>query len=245
MTLRTQPASLVQEAVAWAITLLYLFIIVLIVLLMRYAFAQKPFGRLVSNDGGGGEEFARARRGLAGLLHPSVVLSRQMGLDPGLIFRFHRGNRITVAGDGVGRRAYRLGGDPVPTSPVAASESLLTTSDGGMSYTVTASSGDDFDEDFGARRGGLLRRQPANDDEEEYSGRRGLFGRRARADDYDNFDDDRTSRRKSRRTRDDYDDEDYGSARRGRSRDAYDDLDDGYSSSKRGRKSRRRDDDDY
>lgn len=249
VTLRTQPASLVQEAVAWAITLLYLFIIALTVLLIRYAFAQKPFGRLVSNDGGGGEEFARARRGLAGLLHPSVVLSRQMGLDPGLIFRFHRGNRITVAGDSAGRRAYRLGGDPVPTSPVAASESVLTTSDGGMSYTVTASGGDDFDEDFGARRGGLLRRQPANDDEEEYSGRRGLFGRRSRTDDYDDYGDDRTSRRKSRRGRDDYDNEDdYGSARRGRSRDAYDaydDLDDGYSSSRRGRKSRRRDDDDY
>ena len=252
VTLRTQPASLVQEAVAWAITLLYLFIIVLLVLLIRYAFAQKPFGRLVSNDGGGGEEFARARRGLAGLLHPSVVLSRQMGLDPGLIFRFHRGSRITVAGDGAGRRAYRLGGDPVPTSPVAASESVLTTSDGGISYTVTASSGDDFDEEVGARRGGLLRRPPANDDEdEEYGGRRrGLFGRRSRADDYDeDFDDDRGSRRKSRRSRDDYDDyDDYSSSRksaRGRSRDSSDDDFDDYSSSRRGRKSRRRDDDDY
>ena len=131
---KTQPASLVQEAVAWAITLLYLSILVLIVLLIRYAFSQKPFGRLVSNDGGGGEEFSRARRGVYGLLHPGTVLSRQMGLDPGLIFRFRRGNRITVEGDGGGRRAYRLGGDPVPTSPVSASESSLTTNDGHLLY---------------------------------------------------------------------------------------------------------------
>ncbi|HET9979923.1 MAG TPA: hypothetical protein VFQ32_05750 [Ktedonobacterales bacterium] len=258
VTLRTQPASLNQEAVAWAITLLYLFIIVLIVLLIRYAFAQKPFGRLVSNDGGGGEEFARARRGLAGLLHPSVVLSRQMGLDPGLIFRFHRGNRITVAGDGAGRRAYRLGGDPVPTTPVAASESALTTSDGGISYTVTTTGGDDLDEEYGARRGGLLRRQPANDDEdEEYGGkRRGLFGRRSRTDDYDDDVDDYTSSRRGRASRrgrdnDGFGDDDYGASRsrkgaRSRSRDDFDDFDDGYSSSRRGRKSRRdRDDDDY
>ena len=228
VTLRTQPASLVQEAVAWAITLLYLFILVLLVLLIRYAFSQKPFGRLVSNDGGGGEEFSRARRGVYGLLHPGTVLSRQMGLDPGLIFHFQRGNRITVAGDGGGRRAYRLGGDPVPTSPVSASESVLTTTDGAISYTVTASGSDEFlDDDEGARRGGLLRRKPTNDDysDDDAGGRRGLFGRRSRDDGYEDEDDDRSSRRKSRRSRDNDDGEDYGASR--------------------SRKSRRRDDDDY
>ncbi|HEU4784723.1 MAG TPA: hypothetical protein VFS83_15385, partial [Ktedonobacterales bacterium] len=112
VALKTQPASPVQEAIAWAITLLYLFILALIVLLIRYAISQKPFGRLVSNDGGGGEEFSRARRGVYGLLHPGTVLSQQMGLDPGLIFHFQRGNRITVEGNGGGRRAYRLGGEP-------------------------------------------------------------------------------------------------------------------------------------
>ena len=233
VTLRTLPASLVQEAVAWAITLLYLFILVLLVLLIRYAFSQKPFGRLVSNDGGGGEEFARARRGVYGLLHPGTVLSRQMGLDPGLIFYFQRGNRITVAGDGGGRRAYRLGGDPLPTSPVSASESVLTTTDGAIAYTVTASGSDEFlDEDEGARRGGLLRRKPTNDDygendygEDDAGARRGLFGRRSRGDGYTDEDDDRSSRRKSRRSRDNDEGEDYGASR--------------------SRKSRRRDDDDY
>lgn len=228
VALKTQPASLVQEAIAWAITLLYLFILALIVLLIRYTLSQKPFGRLVSNDGGGGEEFSRARRGVYGLLHPGTVLSQQMGLDPGLIFHFQRGNRITVEGNGGGRRAYRLAGEPVPTSPVSAAESLLTTNEG-ISYTVSASSSDEFlDEEEGARRG--------------------LFGRRSRSSDYDD-DEDRGSRRKSRRSRDDYDDmDDYDTPRsrgrsRGRSRD--DDFDDDYSSSARSRKSRRRDDDDY
>jgi hypothetical protein len=228
VALKTQPASLVQEAIAWAITLLYIFILVLIVLLIRYALSQKPFGRLVSNDGGGGEEFSRARRGVYGLLHPGTVLSQQMGLDPGLIFHFQRGNRITVEGNGGGRRAYRLAGEPVPTSPVSAAESLLTTNEG-MSYTVSASSSDEFlDEEEGARRG--------------------LFGRRSRGDDYVD-DEDRGSRRASRRSRDDYDDmDDYGASRsrgKSRSRSRNDDFDDDYSSSSRSRKSRRRDDDDY
>jgi hypothetical protein len=254
VTLRTQAASLAQEAIAWAITLLYLFILVLIVLLIRYAVSQKPFGRLVSNDGGGGEEFSRARRGLYGLLHPGTVLSQQMGLDPGLIFHFQRGSRITVEGNGSGRRAYRLGGEPVPTSPVSAAESVLTTADEGLSYTVSASSNDEFlDEDDGARRGGLLRRTSARDDDydDDAGGRRGLFGRRSRGarDDYDNDYDSRASSRKSRRSRDDDDDvDDYGASRarkgsRGRSRD--DDFDDFGSSGTRSRRSRRRDDDDY
>lgn len=241
VTLRTQPASLAQEAIAWGITLLYLFILALIVLLLRYAFSQKPFGRLISNDGGGGEEFARARRGVYGLLHPGTVLSQQMGLDPGLIFRFARGNRITVEGTGGGRRAYRLGGDTVPSSPVSASESVLTTVDGGMSYTVSASGSDDFlEEDAGGRRGGLLRRKTSDDDgydDYDGAGRRGLFGRRARDDEYDDGYSSRSSR-KSRSGRDDFDD-DYGSSRKssgGRSRD-----DDDYSSSSR--RGRRRDDD--
>lgn len=228
VALKTQAASPVQEAIAWAITLLYLFILVLIVLLIRYAVSQKPFGRLVSNDGGGGEEFARARRGVYGLLHPGTVLSQQMGLDPGLIFHFQRSNRITVEGSGGGRRAYRLAGEPVPTSPVSAAESLLTTNEG-MSYTVSASSSDEFLD-------------------EEEGGRRGLFGRRSRGGDYDD-DEDRGSRRKSRRSRDDYDDmDDYDTPRsrgRSRSRSRNDDFDDDYSSSARSRKSRRRDDDDY
>lgn len=227
VALRTQPASLVQEAVAWGITLLYVFILALIVLLIRYLFSQKPFGRLVSNDGGGGEEFSRARRGVYGLLHPGAVLSQQMGLDPGLTFRFQRGNRITVAGDGAGRRAFRLGGDPVPTSPVSASESVLTTVDGGISYTVSASGSDEFlDEDEGTRRGGLLRRRPANDDYDDYDAgeRRSLFGRKSRNDDYEDDYDRRDSKRRSRRARDEYDDADYDSPRsrrgsRGRSRD--------------------------
>ncbi|MGE5335044.1 MAG: hypothetical protein ACM3N4_10125, partial [Nitrososphaerota archaeon] len=260
VTLRTQPASPAQEAIAWAITLLYLFILVVIVLLIRYALSQKPFGRLVANDGGGGEEFARARRGIYGLLHPGTVLSRQMGLDPGLIFRFERGNRITVAGDGSGRRAYRLGGDPVPGSPVSASEAVLTTSDGGISYTVTTAGSDEFlDADEGTRGRGVLRRKPASDEYGDYGdhgdhgddgGRRGLFGRRARTDDYEDVDyERRNGRRASRRARDDSADDEYGSARarrnsRSRSRD--DDYDDGYSSGARSRKSRRRaDDDDY
>ncbi len=248
VALKTQPASLAQEAIAWAITLLYLAILVLIVLLIRYAISQKPFGRLVSNDGGGGEEFSRARRGLFGLLHPGTVLSQQMGLDPGLIFSFRRGNRITVEGNGGGRRAYRLGGEPLPTSPVPAAESLLTTNEG-MSYTVSASSSDEFlDEEEGTRRGGLLRRKSASDDyfdDDDARGRRGLFGRRSRGDDYDD-EGNRGSRRKSRRARDDYDDmDDDGPSRsRGgsRGRSHGDDFDD-YSSGGRSRKSRRRDDD--
>jgi hypothetical protein len=255
VALRTQAASLVQEAIAWAITLLYLFILALIVVLIRYALSQKPFGRLVSNAGGGGEEFARARRGAYGLLHPGTVLSQQMGLDPGLIFRFQRGHRITVEGNGSGRRAYRLGGDPIPNNPVSASDSVLTTVDEGISYTVTATGSDEFeDEDFSARRGGLLRRKPAADDDDDYDAgrRRGRFGRRSLDDEFEDDYDSRGSSRKSRRshdTRDTYDDtDDYNASRsrggsRSRARDA--DFDDDYSSGSRSKRSRRRDADDY
>jgi hypothetical protein len=247
VSLRTQPASLAQEAIAWTITLLYLFLLVLMVILARYLLSQKPFGRLVANDGGGGEEFARARRGIYGLLHPGTVLSQQMGLDPGLAFRFQRGNRITVEGVGSGRKSYRLAGEPIPTSAVSAAESLLTTNEG-LSYTVSASGSDEFlDEDKGTRRGGLLRRSTASDgyDDDDYSGgRRGFFGRKSRNDDFDDDYDSRSSSRRSRRSRDDYDDYDElaSRSRRGSRRD---DLDDDYSSGSRSRKSRRRDNDDY
>src|SRR5262249_29618466 len=94
------PATRDQELHAWIVTLIYLALPVRIGLLARYAISPKPYGTLVSSEGGG-EEFARARRGpVARLFAPSAVSSAQMSMDPGLRFRFYRGGRITVQADG-------------------------------------------------------------------------------------------------------------------------------------------------
>jgi len=130
------PATPAQEVRAWLVTAVYLFLLLLIVLVIRAILAPKPFGMLAGSDGGG-EEFARARRGpLARLLAPSVVTSSQMGLDPGLRFRFHHGGRVTVRAAG---RAdgYLIHGEPVPRAAVSAGEAHLTSADGAVAYTVS------------------------------------------------------------------------------------------------------------
>jgi hypothetical protein len=174
------PSTQAQELHAWGITLVYLILLLLLVLVTRALLAPKPFGMLMSSEGGG-EEFARARRGpIAWLLAPAAVTSRQMGMDPGLRFRFFRGHRITVKAAGGGDH-YRLDGEPVPRHQVSAGEGRLTSADGAISYTVSTSQGEDFgdgEEEWGGASGG----------------RRGLGGvlgrRRTSGDDYDDYDDD-------------------------------------------------------
>jgi hypothetical protein len=194
---------------------------------IRYAFAQKPFGMLVNSDGSGGSEFARARRGVAALLAPGRVTSRQMGMDPGLEFGFHHGGRITVRGT-AGRANYRLGGERVPATPVSATETELSLANSPESYTVVARRAlDAYDEDDERpnKRAEVLNRirgRRVSDDEDEDDRyeederpRRGfaLFSsRRRRYDDDDAEDDDR------------YDVAPRTSARRGRGR-LYDDDD--------------------
>ena len=71
------------------------------------------------------QEFARAGRSpWSALLYPGRVTSRQMGLDNGLIFLFHRGGRILVRGV-AGSRHFQLAGRPVPAHPVPAAEAEL------------------------------------------------------------------------------------------------------------------------
>lgn len=242
------PATTQQELRAWAITALYLLLLILLLLLVRYSLAQKPFGMLVSADGSGGSEFARARRGLAALFAPGAVTSRQMGLDPGLRFGFHRGGRITVYGI-AGSANYRIGGERVPHEPISAVEGEITLAHSHEAYTVVAGRATDTgaygDEDEAptARKQVLDRlrgRRPANDDDDDYGDdedrpRRGfaLFAARRRREDDD--DDDyadngpRASRRshtRSSRYEDDDDDDRSTRRPRGRSRRRYDDDDD-------------------
>ncbi len=185
------PATQAQELHAWIITLIYLALLLLIGLLMRYAISPKPYGTLVSSEGGG-EEFARARRGpVARLLAPSAVSSAQMSMDPGLRFRFYRGGRITVQAAG-GAGGYLLQGEPVPRTPVAAGEAHLTSADGAISYHVSTARADAEEREdalWGEPKpsGGLARltgrRRSADDDFDDDSGRRRIglpFGRRGR-----------------------------------------------------------------
>ncbi|HEX8732699.1 MAG TPA: hypothetical protein VF725_11645, partial [Ktedonobacterales bacterium] len=247
------PATLGQEGVAWAITLLYLALLTLIFLLVRYALSQRPFGMLVASDGGGGEEFARARRGFGGLLQPSVVKSQAMGMGPGMRFIFRRGGRILAQGVGSDAREFRLGGEPLPTHAVPATESAITTRDGDLSYIVSVGgAGDDEEDESGGRRGVLGRRSRYSDDDEdadEAPRRRGLagLGRRSRYSDEDEDADVRPTRRSRGRSRAAVDDDDEPrSSRGGRPRRSRYDEDDDPPARSRGRRGgRSRADDDW
>ncbi len=219
------PATLAQEIRAWAITLFYLLVLLLLFLLVRYAFAQKPFGELAGGDGG--QEFARARRApWSALLFPGRVTSRQMGLDSGLVFLFRRGGRILVRGV-AGSRHFELAGRPVPPHPVPASEAELRYDEGDETLTyvirsqVTGDILDDEDE-TGARQRGVIARlrgpRSDEDDDDLYDGdgarsRQGLSallpGRRSRShlrdDDDDGWGGAPTRRARGRSARDDDD----------------------------------------
>jgi hypothetical protein len=235
--------------IAWAITLLYVALLVLLCLLIRYWWAPHPFGRLVSGDGGGGEEFARARRGAWALWQPSVVRSEHMGLGPGLRFLFGRGHRILVKGVGAGASDFRLGGERVTGQQVSATESTLTAHRGESSYIVSASSGDDEEEEGAARRAGLFRGRSRTDDDDEDADVRprrgiGLGRRRAIDDDDDDYQPARRARRRSRASDADDNDDNDDNARPSRSargsRRARDDDDDDAARSRSGRDARSR-----
>ncbi|HEY7848735.1 MAG TPA: hypothetical protein VIC27_01660, partial [Ktedonobacterales bacterium] len=244
------PATVLwQEVIAWAITLLYVALLVLLCLLIRYWWAPHPFGRLVSGDGGGGEEFARARRGAWALWQPSVVRSEHMGLGPGLRFLFGRGHRILVKGVGAGASDFRLGGERVTGQQVSATESTLTAHRGESSYIVSASSGDDEEEEGAARRAGLFRGRSRTDDDDEDADVRprrgiGLGRRRAIDDDDDDYQPARRARRRSRASDADDNDDNDDNARPSRSargsRRARDDDDDDAARSRSGRDARSR-----
>jgi hypothetical protein len=239
-------ATFAQELQAWLITLFYLALIVLAYLIGRYFVLPHPFGRLVSGDGGGGEEFARSRRGMWALLSPSVVRSEQMGLGPGLRFTFGRGKRILVKATGAGARSFRLGGERLTSQPVPATESTLTAHDGESSYIVSASGAEEEDEGGLGRRAGLLSRRSRSDDDfedEDLKPRRGgvlasLRNRRRSA--YDDEDDDYRPARRSRSRADDFDDERPSRSARSRARDNDDSAP---SRGRRGARSRYDDDD--
>jgi hypothetical protein len=244
------PATLTQEGVAFAITLLYLALLTLLGLLIRYWLSPRPFGRLVSGDGGGGEEFARARRGAWALWQPSVVRSEHMGLGPGLRFLFGRGHRILVKGTGAGADDFRLGGERLMARAVPATESTLTAHRGESSYIVSSSEGDDDEEERDTRRGPFSRRSRTDDDEDDFdaSPRRGigLGRRRAAADDEDDYRPSRRSRARSRYSDDDDDDAGPIRSARGRSH-STDDDDEGATARSRGKRGGRSryDDDDW
>jgi hypothetical protein len=247
-------ASAVEEIRAWAFTVFYLLVLVLLVLLVRFAFAQKPFGELAGGDGG--QEFARARRSpLSALLHPGQVTSRQMGLDSGVLFLFRRGGRILVRGSGDSRH-FELAGRRLPDRPVPAAEAELRYDEGSETLTYIIRSqvtGDALDEDDepGSRPRGVMERlrgpRPDVGDRFDDDGDRprrkalgglgALFaGRRARAASGDDDDWEESPRRSGtargvtggrRRWADDEDDDDWAPRSRRARATARDDADDG------------------
>lgn len=211
-----------QRLRAYLVTLFYLLVLVFLALLLRYILAPKPLGAVISTPGGA-DEFARARRPWAFFL-PSIVKSSQMGLDPGLRFRFRRGGRISVAGTAA-RDNYRQAGGSVPETWFSAAGAELSSSDGRVRYHIEGSGrrGSDLDDGRVDTRGELAkrvlgtRRSTDDDDDHDDDTRRkgGILGRGRRSyDSYDSYDDDyrdekQPQRRASRGRRPTRDDDDW------------------------------------
>jgi hypothetical protein len=239
------PNTAAQRLHAYLITLAYLLILVFLLFLVRYIVAPKPRGAIISTPGGA-DEFSRARRPQA-FFSPSTVDSGQMGLDPGLRFRFRHGGRILVRGTPA-RDNYRQAGGEVPLAWFSAANAELSSSDGRVRYSVEASGGrtsnggaSDWEDGRYNTRGELasriIGRRPSAgrdaDEEEDSRQRRGFFSARHRT--YGDGDDEEADYRDSRsarasritgvRSRGDRDDDDdrYDRPSRRRSRDRDDD----------------------
>jgi hypothetical protein len=240
------PNTAAQRLHAYLVTLAYLLMLAFLVLLVRYIVAPKPRGAIISTPGGA-DEFARARRTQA-FFSPGTVDSGQMGLDPGLRFRFRHGGRILVRGTAA-RNNYRQAGGEVPLTWFSAANAELSSSDGRVRYSVEAGGGRssgtgssdwedgryDTREELAKR---IIGRRPSAgrdaDEEEDSRQRRGFFFARRRS--YADGEDEegagyryprsaRASRITSGRSRGDSDDDDdrNGRPRRRRSRDSDDD----------------------
>jgi hypothetical protein len=208
------PNTMSQRLRAYLVTLFYLLILASFVLLLRYILAPKPRGAVISIPGGA-DEFARARRPWAFFL-PSVVESGQMGLDPGLQFRFRRGGRISVRGTGA-RNNYRQAGGSVPTAWFSAAGAELASSDGRVRYNIESGGRRDADTDDGRlnTRSELMKRvigtrRSRSDDDDDDDGRSrsrgGIWGKRSsRSFETADDSDDERPRRRGRRSRDDDD----------------------------------------
>lgn len=105
-------AGVQQETRAWALTLFYLFILLCIILLIRYFILPRPFGEWVCSQEGdivGRFNYARARRNpLRALLKPDLLYSREANMPKGLLLRFRRGG-IEVRPEGPTRDDWQNG----------------------------------------------------------------------------------------------------------------------------------------
>jgi hypothetical protein len=240
------PNTAAQRLHAYLVTLAYLLILVFLLFLVRYIVAPKPRGAIISLPGGA-DEFARARRPKA-FFSPSTVDSGQIGLDPGLRFRFRHGGRILVRGTAA-RDNYRQAGGEVPSTWFSAANAELSSSDGRVRYSVEAGGGrtssggssDWEDGRYNTRRelaNRIIGRRPSAgrdaDDEEDRRHGRGFFSVRRRSygdgeDEEAGYRDSRSARAsritsgRTRGDRDDDDDDRYDRERRRRSRDRDDD----------------------
>lgn len=95
--LNVVPATIGQESRDAGFSLVYLFLAILIILLIRMAILPKPFGELQLADGAGsfeeptGDEFANVRRNMWNkLVHPNKIWAAEMGMASGLVFIFDR-----------------------------------------------------------------------------------------------------------------------------------------------------------
>ena len=176
---------------------------------------------------------------------PSIVESGQMGLDPGLRFRFRRGGRVLVKGTAA-RNNYRQAGGDVPLTWFSVANAELSSSDGRVRYSVEGAGGrtsgsassSDWEDGHVDTKGELAKRiigrrpsgeRDTDEDEESRSGRkrRGSFFARRRSyedgeEDEVGYRDSRSasgSRRTGSRSGDWDDDDRYDRQRRRRSRD--------------------------
>ncbi|MGO8948646.1 MAG: vWA domain-containing protein [Ktedonobacterales bacterium] len=198
------PNTAAERLRAYLVTLFYLLILAFLALLFRYILAPKPRGAIISTPGGA-DEFGRARRPQA-LFSPSTVESGQMGLDPGLSFRFARGGRVWVRGT-TAHDNYRQAGGKVPTTWFSAANAELSSSDGRVRYSIEAGGRRNISGRLDTRSE-LAKRivgsRPSggrdDDDDRRRSGRAGLFSaRRGSQKSYD--DDDRGSQHAASKSR--------------------------------------------
>jgi hypothetical protein len=141
--LSSLPATPLQEAVAWGISLAYVLLLMFFILLLRRPFLAHPAGQWIrqaqdpaeiENNVEGNFRQSRTRGFWMWLLHPNWRTSREALADrPGVIFIFRRGGAIQV-------RAGRHGGDiwladqqELSATPVAAT----TLANKANIYTIT------------------------------------------------------------------------------------------------------------
>jgi hypothetical protein len=206
------PNTTAERLHAYLITLAYLLILAFLLLLVRYFMAPSTRGAIISRPSAA-DEFARAGPPQA-IFSPGMVASGQMGLDPGLRFRFRRGGRVLVKGTAA-RNNYRQAGGDVPLTWFSVANAELSSSDGRVRYSVEGAGGrtsgsassSDWEDGHVDTKGELAKRiigrrpsgeRDTDEDEESRSGRKRRGSFFARRSSYEDDEEDEVGYQESR-----------------------------------------------